>query len=316
MNLPQPSAFDHLLFDPTDGTIIREREGAGYGYWAGGHKVFFDEPTGEFILFYRLRAPLELGRGGHCAVARSTDGLNFQDAWTATKDQLLANSIEVGHCVRDPGSGEWRLYVSYEYAPGRFWRVDLLRGETIETLDIQARRTVLTPADFGLRVLKDPVVYLHNDSYEVFIAGPALNRAPPRPGEPLSVQPMDATYLATSDDGIYFSKLQPAMAPDGSNSWHGTRARLNSVLHVEGGTLGFYDGGRSAYDTYEEWTGLAWSDDGVSFRALDQDQPWIRSEWGCVRYLYAQPAGSDVLFYYEYTREDGSHDLRVARVAR
>ena len=75
-------------------------------------------------------------------------------------------------------------------------------------------------------------------------------------------------------------------------------------------------GGRSFYDTYEEWCGLAWSDDGERYERLDQDAPWVRSEHGCVRYVYALERENSVYFYYEYTLADGSHDLRVSRVAR
>jgi hypothetical protein len=33
-----------------------------------------------------------------------------------------------------------------------------------------------------------------------------------------------------------------------------------------------------------------------------------------VRYVYGLPVGDRIHFYYEYTREDGAHDLRVAVV--
>ena len=104
-----------LAFDPSEGTVIRTPPGHGYGYWVGGHKASHDPDTGTFAIFYRERHPLEKGRGGTCAVALSTDGVEFTDVWRADKAELAASSIEVGHPVRIP-EGEWRLYISYEIA--------------------------------------------------------------------------------------------------------------------------------------------------------------------------------------------------------
>ena len=40
----------------------------------------------------------------------------------------------------------------------------------------------------------------------------------------------------------------------------------------------------------------------------------MKSPYGSVRYVYALRIENQVFFYYEYTREDGSHDLRVSLV--
>ena len=104
---------DRRRFDPSAAIVIAEPPGNGYGFWAGGAKVSYHE--GTFALFYRLRSPLEQGRGGECRVAVSDDGIRFTDVWSATKDDLAATSIEVGHCLWM--EEEWRLYLSYEFAP-------------------------------------------------------------------------------------------------------------------------------------------------------------------------------------------------------
>ena len=139
--------YERLAFDPSAGSVVREPPGAGYGYWAGGHKVTWDPEVG-FVLFYRLRTPLERGRGGLCRVAVSQDGVSFEDVWEASKEDLASGSIEVGHAVRHDEDG-WRLYLSYERAgqPG-FWRIDLLEGTSQERFDSQGRRTVLDPGNF------------------------------------------------------------------------------------------------------------------------------------------------------------------------
>lgn len=126
----------------------------------------------------------------------------------------------------------------------------------------------------------------------------------------------DATVLARTADGRYFDSIEYVFEPPGGTSWHGNRARLNSVFQVGGDWVATYDGGRTFFDNYEEWAGLATSHDGVRFNRLPQSQPWVRSPHGSVRYVYGQPSDRDtILFYYEYTREDGSHDLRVSEVS-
>lgn len=234
--LPAGLDLDRLRFDPSEGTVIREPLGTGYGFWAGGAKVSFDQATGTFVLFYRQRSPLEKGRGAHCAIALSDDGVTFRDVWTATKEEFAAGSIEVGHCLRDP-SGEWRLYVSYEVAGVPYWRIDVVRAPTIEALDAQSRRTVLWPIDYALRSLKDPIVYLRDGRYYVYMAGP--HRRPPVPGsDTLSVIPMEATLLGISEDGLYFPELRYVFEAPNVDAWWGKRARINSLVPIEGGTPG------------------------------------------------------------------------------
>ncbi|MDH3640551.1 MAG: hypothetical protein OES38_00515 [Gammaproteobacteria bacterium] len=309
MTLPAETEFDELKFDPEQGTVIRDPEGSGYGHWAGGHKVFFDAVDNLFVLFYRERSPLEHGRGGRCAVATSQDGVKFEDVWSADKSEFAASSIEVGHCVRDP-DGEWRLYVSYEVAGAGYWRIDMLRGSTPAELDTQGRRTVLMPFDYGMRSLKDPFVVFRHGRYWLYLAGPGRDQARPD-GDRVWAASYEATLLARSDDGVYFPDLEWVFEAPNTDTWHGRRARLNSTIPWQNGWLGFYDGGRTSFDMYEEWCGLAWSDDGVEFERLEQPEPWLRSLHGCVRYLYALERGDERFFYYEYTREDGAHDLRV-----
>ena len=312
--LPPDAQFEHLRFDPTEGTVIREPPGKGYGYWVGGHKVSFDPVTNRYILFYRERTPLEKGRGGECALASSSDGIEFEDAWRASKEDFAASSIEVGHCVRGFG-GKLMFYISYEVAGGGYWRIDLIGSETLEGVEAQSRRTVFQPHGFGLRSIKDPFVALRDDEYWLYVVGGSRS-GPTREGDTLFAGGGDATLVSKSHDGRYFTSMDYIFEPPNTDTWHGRRARINSVIREGSGWLAFYDGGRNFYDTYEEWCGLAWSEDGKRYERLEQSEPWIRSPHGCVRYVYAHDDGERVLFYYEYTREDGSHDLRVSIVNR
>ncbi|MEN8113804.1 MAG: hypothetical protein ABFS21_05400, partial [Actinomycetota bacterium] len=103
--------LEALAFDASAARIIRTPPGEGYGNWVGG-KVAYDDETGLFTLFTRERRPLEQGRAGRCAISVSSDGVDFDEVWSASKEDFNANSIEEGHVVRYRGS--WRCYVSYE----------------------------------------------------------------------------------------------------------------------------------------------------------------------------------------------------------
>ncbi len=303
--------LDQLRFDPSAGTVIRAPEGEGYGYWVGGHKVSFDPDTGVFALFYRRRSPLEHGRGGTCAVALSSDGVVFDDVWGTTKEDLASTSIEVGHALRH--GDEWRLYISYEFAATGEWRIDVLRADTPERFSAQNRRTVLHPRDFGLGWIKDPVAFVDGSTTRILAEAPAREGVS-TDGTRMWAAPQGATVLAESDDGLYFPSIEYVFEAPGDDSWHGRRARINSVFEWGGRTVATFDGGRTSYDNYEEQAGLAEGPDLRRLTRLDDGGPWVRSPHGCVRYVYGLPVEGRVHFYYEYTRPDLSHELRVAVV--
>jgi hypothetical protein len=300
-----------LHFDPSAGKVVREPPGAGYGNWVGG-KVYHDDDSGQFALFYRSRKPLEQGRAGRCAVALSDDGVNFTDVWSASKEDLDANSVEEGHCVRD--GDEWKLYFSYEVAGTSRWRIDVMRASRPERFESQSRRTVLNPGDYGLGWIKDPFLMRNGPEWWLYAAAPP--RTGPRvDGAKVEAGPLDATVLARSEDGLYFPTIEYVFEAPGDDSWHGRRARINSLMPWDDGYVAFFDGGRTFYDNYEEMAGLATSSDGVEFTRLDTGGPWLSSPHGIVRYVCAVPVGGEVFFYYEYTTPDGSHELRVKSVS-
>jgi hypothetical protein len=124
--------------------------------------------------------------------------------------------------------------------------------------------------------------------------------------------PLDATVLAVSDDGRYFPTIEYVFEATGEENWHGRRARINSVMPWGDGYVAMWDGGRTFYDNYEEWAGIATSPDGRTFDRIATGGPWVRSPFGAVRYVGMVPAENRVFMYYEYTREDGAHELRVS----
>jgi len=302
-------------FDPEKGATVFEPEGSGYGHWVGGHSVCFDPENEKFYLYYRLRSPLGQGRGAKCRIAESNDGEHFADIWEGTKEQLDAESIEVATLIQDPASGRWRLYVSYEVAGGSHWRVDLVEADHPSKLDLQHHRTVITPLDFGLSFAKDPRVYVIGGLYHAFVAVNADN--PPRdlPDGTRLVGGGDATALFTSEDGIYWREMRRVFEPGrgAPGEWGLLRARINSIVRIEPLWVAFFDGGESFYDNYEEWCGVAISSDLEHWRRVSRNGPWVRSAHGCIRYMEALRVSDEIFYYYEYTRSDGSHEIRHSR---
>ena len=306
IKMTDPLTF--LAFDPSESAVVRTPPGIGYGNWVGG-KVAYDEESGLFTLFYRERRPLEQGRAGTCGVAVSTDGVEFTEVWFATKDDFNANSIEEGHAVRF--DGRWMVYVSYEVKGTSQWRIDLLEADDLGSLDVQSRRTVLSPGDFGLPWIKDPYVHIIDDSIWLYAAVPSRS-GPVVDGNIVHANSLDATVLAVSENGRYFPTIEYVFDAPGDDNWHGRRARINSMIPWDDGYLAMFDGGRTFYDNYEEHAGLALSPDGRVFTRLGD--PWVTSPHGCVRYVCAVDTPDAYFFSFEYTRRDGSHDLRVQRI--
>jgi len=302
-------------FDPDKGTTVFAPEGRGYGYWAGGQKVVFDPEKNKFYLYYRMRYPLGKGRGGKCCIAESDDGINFTNIWEATKDQLDAESMEVGSLIRDPNTGKWRLYISFQVRGGP-WHIDLIEADHPKHFDVWHHRTVMEAEDFGLASIKDPAVYIIGGLYVVFVCVPAPQRW--REDDSGYRHPVgdDATGIVTSPDGIYFKNFKYVFEPGQGNpeDWGCFRSRINSIIYLPPVYIGFFDGGTTAYDRYEEWCGIATSHNLEQWTRVSTNGPWIRSPYGCIRYVDALIVKNDIWYYYEWTREDGSHELRVNKV--
>jgi len=302
-------------FDPEKGTTVFEPEQKGYGHWVGGHSVIFDPDAGKFYLYYRIRQPLGRGRGGKCRIAESADGIAFTDIWEATKDAFDAESIEVASLIKDPASGKWRLYVSYQVTGGP-WRVDLLEADHPRNFDAWHHRTVMQPNEYGVASIKDPKVYIVGGLYVVFVC--TIARREWAEDETGWRHPVgsDATAIMTSADGLYFKDFKYVFEPGGGapGDWGRFRSRINSVVYLPPVYVGFFDGGTTMYDQYEEWCGVAVSHDLEHWTRVSTTGPWVRSPHGCIRYMDALIVGSEIYYYYEYAREDGSHELRVNRV--
>lgn len=308
------------LFDPEVGTTIIAPENPGPGWWAGAPSISYDPGAGTWWLYYRLRKPRELGRGAECRIARSTDGVHFKTAWRATKEELDTPSMERSALMRST-DGTYHLFISYvDPADGR-WRIDRMGAATPEALDVTAREKVFTADDVDAEGIKDPWVVMVGRLYHMIVS---YAPTPPQPDEEAMHATADVyntgltkshTGLALSTDCVNWRWVGDILTPPEAG-WDSYATRICSVVWTPPVFTGFYDGSASVEENYEERTGLVVSHDLRTFTRVSVDEPALVSTHasGSLRYLDALVQGGHLWCYYEYAREDGSHELRLSRV--
>jgi len=306
-------------FDPMAGTVVLAPERNEPGYWAGSPSVL-REDTGKTWLTYRQRRPrgADAERGWRCAVAVSDDGLSFRDVWSVHKDELPTPSME-RFCLRPAAGHGYRLYLSYvDPADGR-WRIDSIAAGHPADFDISRRAPVLTAASTRTEGVKDPFVMQVGPVTYMFVSFAAptadLDSRAHSTGDIYNVGvTTHPTGLAVSNDGQDFA-WHGEVLPVG-HGWDRYQARLTSALPVPGGYFGFYDGSVSHEENYEERCGIAVSSDLHTWRSGSDDRPWVQSSHatGSARYFDAFISGGEWWVYYELTRADHAHELRLIRL--
>jgi len=310
-NLPTP-------FNPADSVTIREPERPEPGYWVGGPSVLVD---GDLTwLTYRERRPrgAPAERGWRCAVAVSPDGVRFEDVWEVHKDELESASMERFDLTRT-GDG-YALFLSYvDPADGR-WRIDSVTASRPEDLDVATRRPVLTADSTATEGAKDPMVVEIDRAAHLYASyaatGPAIDAAAHATADIYNTGATTHPTGLAIDEGHGFIWHGQVLGVGARGSWDGYQARLGSVVPVAGGFVGFYDGSASHYENYEERLGVATSSGGRSWRRVSTDGPWLTGPGpsGSIRYLDAVVRDGAWWLYYEVTRPDGAHELRLSRV--
>lgn len=312
-----------LVFDPEEGETIVAPAGEGPGYWAGAPSVLYDADSSRFYLYYRVRKPRPV-RGGECHIAESSDGVAFRTVWVAKKEDLGSTSVE-RCCLTRALDGAWLLYVSYVDPSDDRWCIDVIEADGPSAFDPARRRAVLRAEGTGTEGVKDPWVMVVNGLYYVLVS---YAETVPVPQERRSEMhatadiyntglTLSCTGLATSGDGRSFTWEGELLRPR-AGAWDAYAARLGCLVPTAHGWVGYYDGAASVEENYEERTGLVQTWDLRTFHRLSQTGPTIVSAHssGGLRYVDAVPFDDEILFYYEYCRPDGSHELRMNRKSR
>jgi hypothetical protein len=278
------------------------------GYWAGGPSAL--RRDGVVWLAYRLRRPVDAGRGYLNVVARSEDGLVFETVAEVTATQFECASLERPALAVTP-DGTWRLYVSCSTSGSKHWWIEAMSASRPDRFG-PGRGQIVLPGD-ATTAWKDPVVRVDEAGCHMWACRHDIIPAD-------DADRMDSCY-ATSADGLAWTLRGQALAPT-PQTWDQRGARITAVVRDgdtaggpgEGAWVAFYDGRADAGENWEERTGLAIGAGPEHFEAIG-GKPLVTAP--SLRYLSAVPSDDGGwLAYYEASRPDGAHDLRVEYVPR
>jgi hypothetical protein len=288
------------LADP-DSDVVVPAPGAGEGFWAGGPSAVVAD--GVVWLAYRLRRPVDRGRGYANVVARSADGLRFQTVSSVTSAQFRCASLERPALVRRPDGG-WRLYVSCSTPGSKHWWVEAVDADTPAEL-ATGKRTVVLPGD-RTEAWKDVVVRPGADEWRMWACRHPLD------GGDDAADRMTSWY-ATSPDGLVWTMAGEALAPV-PDTWDARGTRIADVLRHDGRWWALYDARRSAEENWRERSGLAVGEGPQRFTAIGGPVP--ERAGSALRYASVIEQRDGLRVYFEATGFDGSHDLRTVYVPR
>jgi len=272
----------------------------GPGNWSGAPSAVYLD--GSFWLAYRIRRPLDAGRGVSVVVARSDDGVRFEPVSEVQRETFGAASFERAAIMTtsDGADRRWRLYLSCASPRSKHWWVEALEASRPDALAGGIRRMVL-PGSPSVAV-KDPVLLRTGDHWHMWACRHPLSET----GEE---DRMVTAYL-TSDDG--WSWRDHGVVLRGTpGRWDARGARMTTVLSLDPLVV-LYDGRASADANWFETTGLA-RDEGGGLLGLDRPVAASPEGTGALRYASAVtlPDGR-TRFYFEAARADGSHDLMTS----
>lgn len=301
-----------LNLDPQAGRTIRTPPLKKERSWVGAPSILYEEDEGTYLLYYRLRNPriaplrkINYHRGYEARIAKSNDGFTFTDIWAVTKQEYGARSFERA-CLRKVGE-TYRLYLSYDDAEAKNWRIDLIESVDPSNFNIQDRKTILTPHNKGPAVdhVKDPYLMQYEDKWLMFVNY-----------HDKDVSHVSETGVAVSKDGINF-EWKGDLFPQAREGWDKGIARLTTLIRCKKKekAIILYDCGTSMKEMVcEEKTGVATltlSD--LTVTRIEDERLPLASPYtsGSLRYFDAIQRGKGTQFFFEYATKFGTHELRM-----
>jgi len=284
------------LPDLDNAEVVVPAPASGPGNWAGAASAVLVD--GVVWLAYRVRRPIDQGRGVSTVVAKSADGVRFETVTEVWRDDFGAESFERPVVLRRPDGG-WRLYLSCATPGSKHWWIEALDADSPEDL-ARGSRTVVAAGSDELAV-KDPVIVVDDGRWHMWTTEHPLTE--------VGHEDRMSTAYSTSADGLAWTRHGVVLLPR-QGEWDARGARVTAVLSLHPLTV-LYDGRARAEDNWHEVTGLA-HDSGSGVLVAEPDGPVARSPHsdGALRYASAvQLDDGRTRFYFEAARPDGAHDL-------
>ena len=265
--------------------------GRGPQKWAGAPSAALAD-DGSIVLSYRVRDTEN--DVAATVVARSDDGVSFQEVCTLDKSRFGGWSIERPALVRTD-DGRWRIYVCPATPNSKHWWIAMPEADGPEGF-ADADHTEVFPGDDAVAV-KDPIVQRRDDGWHAWICCHPLDEA----GE----EDRMTTAHAASGDGVDWEWQGTVLGPR-PGRWDARGARLTAILS-DGRAA--YDGRATKDENWFERTGLAKPHDGKLVQTGEQPV-------SVARYLdvLALPTGG-YRIYYEWPLPGQSHELRTELIA-
>jgi hypothetical protein len=286
-------------FDDAD--VVVKAPDTGPGNWSGAASALLVD--GTFWLVYRVRRPIEAGRGVSVVIARSDDGVAFERLAEVHRDDFGAASFErpVLVTTSDGPDARWRLYLSCATPDSKHWWIEVLEADRPESLPTGDRAVVFPGSD--IVAVKDPVILRQGSRWHAWVCRHPLT-------ESGQEDRMSTAYL-TSHDGLSWTDHGETLRGT-PGKWDARGARVSTVLSLDPLVL-LYDGRDTVAANWFEKTGIA--REGVDGVLAGSAEPVVVSPEGTGAFRYASavplPNGR-TRFYFEAARADGSHDLMTS----
>jgi len=322
LNCGEKIQLESYHFDPEKGKVIVEPEGNERGYWAGAPGIYYDEGTKIFYLTYRLHThetypDTKIMKRGHIArIASSLNGIDFTTIKEFRNEDFGASSLGRASIVKC-SDGMYRYFMCHDNLEESQWTIGMIESPAIEDLNALNLKPVFTSGSATQESLRDPYTFFHDGIYYLLVTIEKINWGNQADSSDYEkkyqgVTVKRSTGLATSSDGVNFKWIGEVFKLP-ATGWDSDCRRITSVKVCGNKFVAYYDGSSGYENNHEDFCALAIGEKMTDLNPVDPNTFLIKSPYGTGSCRFADVANvkSNTFIYYECSREDDSHDLRV-----